>query len=119
MLPCNSIRTEAGLIEGEKGKVSEECDTSKERQEKYIGASNIIMYVNQVHFEQSEYGSKSIERYSSLINHQFDTSKPSWLTTLVQFNELQDESGFLQLGYDDTTEYLAFKKDDSNSSAWQ
>ena len=72
-----------------------------------------------MHFEQTEYGSKSIERYSSILNQQFDTLKPSWLETLIQFTELQDESGFLQLGYDDTTEYLSFRKEELYPSSWQ
>ena len=37
MLPCNSINTEAGFMEGEQGTVSQECELDLEKQEQYVG----------------------------------------------------------------------------------
>ena len=44
---------------------------------------------------------------------------PSWISTVIQYNELQDESNYLQLGYDETTEYLSISVKDSHISAWR
>ena len=106
MVPCNSINTESGIMEGENGVVREDCETSLDEQKRYMGQSNILIYANQVHFKQEKFGADSIERYSSIVNYIFDAEKPSWLDTALQFNELQDESGFMQLGYDETYEFL-------------
>ena len=93
-------------MEGANGVVSEDCETRLDEQKRYMGQSNILIYANQVHFKQEKFGADSIERYSSIVNYIFDAEKPSWLDTALQFNELQDESGFMQLGYDETYEFL-------------
>ena len=64
------------------------------------------------------YGDESLRRYSSILNKQFDVKHPSWLNTEVQFTELQDESGLLQLGYDETAEYLGYNSKQLLPSAW-
>ena len=37
LMPCNSIKTESGFMEGEKGVVGSECETDQKKQENYIG----------------------------------------------------------------------------------
>ena len=41
------------------------------------------------------FGEASIQRYSTVMNQQFDSYIPSWLGSTVQLNELQDESEIL------------------------
>ena len=50
MLPCNSINSDLGLMQGENGIVSPDCVPDLEAQESYVGAGNILIYSNYVRF---------------------------------------------------------------------
>ena len=95
-------------MDGELGRISPDCVTSLEEQNKYVGTSNILVMFNQVHFYPDRFGEKAIERNSMILNKQFDQLKPSWLKSTIQQTELQDETDFVQFGYDDSTEFLTF-----------
>ena len=69
-------------------------------------------------FLPEKYGNESIKRYSAILNQQFDADKPSWLQTLVQANELQDETEYLQLGFETQTDFFTHNKENIYASAW-
>ena len=69
-------------------------------------------------FFPDKFGNESIKRTSAILNNQFDTLKPTWLETAIQFNELQDETEFLQYGQEDKVEYLTFEKKSLHASSW-
>ena len=83
MLPCNSINSDLGLMQGENGIVSPDCVPDLEAQESYVGAGNILIYSNYVRFMHERYGDERLRRYSSILNKQFDVKHPSWLNTEV------------------------------------
>ena len=43
---------------------------------------------------------------------------PSWLLTQVQTAILEDETGYMQFGFGQTTEYFTYSKNFPESSAW-
>ena len=45
-LPCNSISDDLGIMKGELGVVSPDCETDLEEQIKYVGSSNLLIMAN-------------------------------------------------------------------------
>ena len=45
-MPCNSVTTEIGIIQGEKGKIHEECKPELVDQQRYLEKSHVLIYVN-------------------------------------------------------------------------
>ena len=97
-MPCNSVNTNSGIMQGEQGKVRDDCKPEFAGQQRYLEMNNVLIYANQVRFLPDKFGNESIKRTSVVLNKQFDPHKPSWLDTVIQFNELQDETEFLQYG---------------------
>lgn len=62
-----------------------------------------------------------MQKISVITSMQFDEKKTSWLNTLIQSNLLADETGFLQWGIAEETEFTSVKIDPpapSRMSQW-
>ena len=71
-MPCNSIGTDLGIMQGELGVVNSECETSLEKQSEYIGKSHLLILANMARFRPELYGEKAIEKSSVIMNQQFE-----------------------------------------------
>ena len=69
-----------------------------------------MILVDQVRFRPELFGDDKLEYTSVILNQQFDQMAPSWLWSNVQLTELQDETGYVQFGYDETTEFFTYSK---------
>ena len=117
LLPCNQLGSELGKREGET--ISEKCNTSLEEQIKYIGQSQIQVLVNKERFMPLNYGDETVQRYSTIINTQFDANKPSWATLEVVKTEIDNDSNLIQnLMENDETEFLTLINTQPKTSAW-
>ena len=67
--------------------------------------------VDSVRFRPDLYDNKKLEYSSKIINQQFNPMIPTWLMTKVQLTELQDETDFVQLGYESETEFYSYHKE--------
>ena len=64
------------------------------------------MYVNEEHYEPTEYGDQTIRRESRIISLQINEQVPSYYSLFIETNELVDSSDYLQLtGATQTTFY--------------
>ena len=61
---------------------------------------------------------ESVEQYSEILNIQFNNLVPSWFSSTVQLNELEDDSTLFQLGYDQSTEFVSYERGPAQASAW-
>ena len=61
-----------------------------------------------------------IIKESVVINKQFDEKKPSFMMSKINLNQVQDEVGYLKLGFDDETEinYWSYSLDYLEKSSY-
>lgn len=118
LMPCNSVSSDVGPLQGDLAEISPECHESLDEQARYIGKSHLLLLFDQVLFHPQNYGKQTLQRNSVIINQQFDNMAPSWLSTTIQQSELQDETGYVQLGYDESFEFLTLDKKMPLPSAW-
>ena len=104
-MPCNNIATE--ILTTTLSKPDEDCHEDLEAQTKYLGQSNWVLYTNKERFNPEGYGEEAIEQYSTIINKQFDENIPSWHSNDLQIVELEDETTFLQLGYEEESQHIS------------
>ena len=65
------------------------------------------------------YGDETVQRYSTIINTQFDANKPSWATLEVVKTEIDNDSNLIQnLMENDETEFLTLINTQPKTSAW-
>ena len=68
----------SGIGTSPKWEINENCEGSLEEQIKYIGASQVLMLVNKERFMPEEFGDETVSRFSTILETQFDETKPHW-----------------------------------------
>ena len=97
-LPCNYRHTMLGYQDEP---MHPECNKSLEDQRKYLGAVHFQYMFNIERFNPEGYGDEKFDRFSKIVNKQFDEKAPNWINSSFQITEIQDETEMFQLGFEE------------------
>ena len=74
--PCNYLHT---LLGYQGDSIHPECVGDLQEQIEYMGASHVLVLLNQQRFNEIGYGDELIVGYSEIQNTQLDAKTPSWV----------------------------------------
>ena len=115
LTPCNYLHTHLGYKDD---KIHPECVADLEKQIEYLGPLDFVLYHTEEVFVPNGFDEHSIRSQSVIWNQQVDQFKPNWINTLIQKNQLSDETQIFQFGYSEDRDFHSFFSKLPEASAW-